>query len=969
MPQADEVVDILLQIKQDQRAIKQMQGNFKDLQSSVVSIDRGLKKAFSFSIAGSAVFAGAVSLRRVLREVTDFGSRGVNFSAIKEQSEVAFETLLGDAGDAKERVEELIDFAARTPFRLPGIIDANRQLQVLTDGALAGEEGLRIIGDAAAATGRDMSQVAFWVGRTFAGLKTGTPVGEATLRLIEMGLASGDTALELQRLAQEARSSDEAFEIIRETFSKTENAMERQSRTFKGLQSTMADTLDVMASDLSRPIFDALKEGMEELLELVGALPTEVELARRELRGLSKTTVASVLGIDDIEAVPDKLDAVDQKLIEIQRRSAKIRLALDNSLKSRENTIGPNESFSALDVVQTEILEFGRKLNDSALRFLGQNVSEFTDESLENTKRLRNSLNDLTSQESKLMLLREQLEGVVGPKTVEEAERLEKAIARIQSQGKIRIAQGERSSRFDEDSGLTESETERLNILREEQLLLTRGIEARAKANAFSRDQNTELQKAKTLEKDLVEGAATIQSKSESVAKQFELQSVSLREQEKLLVNRLVALKERAVVENELLDLTGSEEAKQKSIQKINTERKQTLLELFKVQKKLDEEEEQSLRENFDLRAKSEKLLLDQVKHQKELLALDGVSVTEREEMFRLVEEEKKAIQSIIDLRRVELSMVTDPARRAAIESEIQNLEQARERASAGSPRFTRFEQSQVDFAERDDPENAFADIQEAGIAAILDFQTQAGTVVDVFHSSLIDIQDTMQGGLSDSIQGLINQTMTWGEAIDNVRTAIGTSLVRSIADMASAWILNQVRMLAFSKAFKAAETTAGVAQGAALAAALTPAATLATIATFGSAAGTAALVPAAVASNQSAILGLSAIPGLRDGGLVSGPEQLIRINEEGEEFVVRNRALRTFGTDFFQGINDGRITPRTFSRTEGGGSGGGESQRPIVKVGVFSKMQDVEEFFRSSEGENLFIDLSKQTKDQVHAY
>lgn len=206
----NDVVDILLKIRQDQKGIKNLQKGFNELQSSVSRIDGGLKKAFSFSIMGTKLFAGFLGLRAIMREIGRFAKRGINFEATKEQSQVAFETLLGDPDAAKERIEDLIDFAAKTPFRLPGIIDANRQLQVLTDGTLAGKEGLRLVGDAAAATGRDMSQVAFWVGRTYAGLKTGTPVGEATLRLIEMGLVSGETALELQRLAKTARTSEDA---------------------------------------------------------------------------------------------------------------------------------------------------------------------------------------------------------------------------------------------------------------------------------------------------------------------------------------------------------------------------------------------------------------------------------------------------------------------------------------------------------------------------------------------------------------------------------------------------------------------------------------------------------------------------------------------------------------------------------------------------------------------------------------
>jgi hypothetical protein len=205
---------------------------------------------------------------------------GVRFNAMIEQQTVAFGTLLGSMEAAQKRLQDLTDFAARTPFELGEIVEASKLLQALTGGALAAGEQLRMVGDAAAATGRSLQETSMWIGRLYAGLESGTPVGEATLRLLEMGLISGDTARELNALAQSGGGVGRAVEIIGETFAKTSGAMAAQAGTLKGILSTLRDNLRILAADATVPIFDSLKASLEGLLafpwkavgERIGAL-------------------------------------------------------------------------------------------------------------------------------------------------------------------------------------------------------------------------------------------------------------------------------------------------------------------------------------------------------------------------------------------------------------------------------------------------------------------------------------------------------------------------------------------------------------------------------------------------------------------------------------------------------------------------------------------------------------------------
>lgn len=215
------------------------------------------------ALAGiAAAVGGVMGLNAAIQQ-------SVRFNAQLEQQAVAFKTLLGNAEAASRRMGELARFAAQTPFELPEIVQASKVLQSLTNGALASGDGLRLVGDAAAATGRPLEEVAMWVGRLYAGLQSGTPVGEATVRLLEMGLISGTTARRLNELAESGQGAGQAMTILRDTFGRLGGAMADQSQTFSGLLSTLKDTFNMALADIGKPLFDGLKQGIGELIPIV----------------------------------------------------------------------------------------------------------------------------------------------------------------------------------------------------------------------------------------------------------------------------------------------------------------------------------------------------------------------------------------------------------------------------------------------------------------------------------------------------------------------------------------------------------------------------------------------------------------------------------------------------------------------------------------------------------------------------
>lgn len=89
---------------------------------------------------------------------------------------------------------------------------------------------------------------------------------------------------------------------------------------------------------------------------------------------------------------------------------------------------------------------------------------------------------------------------------------------------------------------------------------------------------------------------------------------------------------------------------------------------------------------------------------------------------------------------------------------------------------------------------------------------TQFGTDAQIVAGG---IQASFQGafqGISTSMQGLINGTMTWGDALRNISSTIMNSIIGAISDMFAKWLVGRAAQGLASIAWTQAETTAVIA-------------------------------------------------------------------------------------------------------------------------------------------------------------
>lgn len=178
-------------------------------------------KVFNVKNAVAGAFA-AVGIGQTIKTSIDLEVQQQNL-------ESSFEVLLGSKKKAQKRIDDLTTFAGSTPFTRDEIYQASRTLQVFTGNALSTGKGLKMVGDVAAGTNSDFSDVALWVGRMYDGMKNHQTIGEATAALQEMGAISGQDRTKLEALAASNKKISQTWPQAMKAFQKYDGLMEKQS--------------------------------------------------------------------------------------------------------------------------------------------------------------------------------------------------------------------------------------------------------------------------------------------------------------------------------------------------------------------------------------------------------------------------------------------------------------------------------------------------------------------------------------------------------------------------------------------------------------------------------------------------------------------------------------------------------------------------------------------------------------------
>lgn len=264
-------VDLEVDRHQLGRAIRSaVDGNRGTLNSVGRSMGQALNTSFNhaFSIGKTVAKGAAVVATGVLAIGAAAVGTGVKMGNELEKAELQFETLTGSAQKAEKIVKDLFTFAKRTPFETGPVIEAARTLQTFGGDALNTSKSLTLVGDAAAATSSEITEVSFWVGRAYSAIQSGKPFGEAAMRLQELAILSPKARDEMEKLQKEGASASEVWRVMEGDLSKFNGAMAKQAGTWEGLTSTLSDAFKMSSQRVFEPFRGLMKDVAGDAIKL-----------------------------------------------------------------------------------------------------------------------------------------------------------------------------------------------------------------------------------------------------------------------------------------------------------------------------------------------------------------------------------------------------------------------------------------------------------------------------------------------------------------------------------------------------------------------------------------------------------------------------------------------------------------------------------------------------------------------------
>lgn len=197
---------------------------------------------------------------------------GIKTAANLETATVGFTRLLGSGQKAQRFLAQLKSFAAKTPFELPGLVDASRALIGAGTAAKDVIPILTDLGDAAGALGLDQERFGRVMTAVTQIMNKGKLQAEELMQITEAGIpvwqllakATGKPVPELQKLMQAGKllSKDVLPLLFQQMHKDYGGGMVAQSKTLAGVWSTVKDTIALTMAGALQPLLPLLKTAL-----------------------------------------------------------------------------------------------------------------------------------------------------------------------------------------------------------------------------------------------------------------------------------------------------------------------------------------------------------------------------------------------------------------------------------------------------------------------------------------------------------------------------------------------------------------------------------------------------------------------------------------------------------------------------------------------------------------------------------
>lgn len=334
----------------------------KETQSAANSLNRSANTAGSGVSGMASQFAAASAKATVLANMlTSLGTKavsfakgfvemGISYNAQIEKYTTGFTNMLGSAQAAQEAMQAIQEDAARTPFDVASLTQANQLLISAGENAAYSRKVINALGDAVSATGGGNAELS----RMAANLQQIANVGKAATIDIKQFAYAGINIYQILadytgKSVQEVQSMTISYDLLSQALiaaseegGRYYNAMDTQSQTMNGRISTLKDNVSQLAGILTGNLTSALGGVISKLNEMVLAAQDAYKLDGwsgliGEITGLTSVINKAKSAAVGLKAVFDALksgeigifhgdrDAVYKKAFNSDQESKKIQ--------------------------------------------------------------------------------------------------------------------------------------------------------------------------------------------------------------------------------------------------------------------------------------------------------------------------------------------------------------------------------------------------------------------------------------------------------------------------------------------------------------------------------------------------------------------------------------------------------------------------------------------------------------------
>lgn len=265
------------QLKTTASALKSANNGMDSFGKSASSTGSGLTAA----LTKSQLLASAISTlsTAALSGAKQFVSMGIEYNAQIESYRVGLTNMLGDAEAANAAMQAIQEDAARTPFSVDSLTQANQLLISAGENAGYSRKVIMALGDAVSATGGGNAELS----RMAANLQQIANVGKASaIDVKQFAYAginvyqvladyTGKSVQEVQKMTISYDLLSEALIAASEEGGRYYNAMDTQSQTMNGRVSTLKDNVSQLAGLMTGDLTSGIGQVIEKLNEMTVA--------------------------------------------------------------------------------------------------------------------------------------------------------------------------------------------------------------------------------------------------------------------------------------------------------------------------------------------------------------------------------------------------------------------------------------------------------------------------------------------------------------------------------------------------------------------------------------------------------------------------------------------------------------------------------------------------------------------------